>query len=617
MKKFLSFKFGRPGFPALILVIISLISCSSPSGIKSLWAIDDGEKIRKDDITNPLSADLENAVWKNNSINLFGAKNEIIAFQLIIQADKTGADLVNVTVSDLKNGNSVIPGSASGPSDPFDYRGRYVELFTEHYLNIVKRSPPLWFFSETAVPSAYHTGWVPDCLVPFSAPSGMGGAPFSIGGNKNQGVWVDILIPENAPAGTYTGNAIITIADKVFKKIPISLKVYDFALSDSTHIKNMFGYYPSALAQRHGVPERGDKYFDLEVKYQQMAHRHRFDLVTGVANLDYMNKYYKKYYTGEIYTTAEGYAGPGENIGNTTFSVGYGGDLPAEYGKSIHSMTKSGWWAGSDAWENWFIQNAPGVYRHKYLFPDEPDWKGPKGAKGTGSMDTIRMQAKWTHSNPGIGKNIPTLVTNTIKSGLKGYVDFWSISAQEWTMDLTAEMVAEERAAGRKFGIYNGFRPGMGAVVSDADAVEFRVMPWIVWKYNIDQYFYWSTTFWRNLNVFVNPLTYEDRINGDGTFLYPGQDNVFPEESRNLAGPLSSIRAKNWRRGAQDYEYLWLAKKMGLENELKTIVNNCIPTAVWEAKSQKDISWSSRGYKFEEYRKQLAELLSSCSAKNK
>ena len=28
-------------------------------------------------------------------------------------------------------------------------------------------------------------------------------------------------------------------------------------------------------------------------------------------------------------------------------------------------------------------------------------------------------------------------------------------------------------------------------LVSDADAVEFRVMPWIVWKYNIDQYFYW------------------------------------------------------------------------------------------------------------------------------
>jgi len=37
---------------------------------------------------------------------------------------------------------------------------------------------------------------------------------------------------------------------------------------------------------------------------------------------------------------------------------------------------------------------------------------------------------------------------------------------------LTAEIVASERAKGHKFGKYNGFRPGMGAVVSDADAVE-------------------------------------------------------------------------------------------------------------------------------------------------
>jgi hypothetical protein len=594
----------------------AIISCSAPSGIRRVWAVDDGEKIRQDDLINPLGSEQNNTVWKKNTVNIFGARNEIVAFQLIIQADTSGVDRVNVEIGNLTHGSSTIPGSATGSKDPFDYRGRYIELFTEHYLNVVGRTPPEWFFLESAAPSAYYSGWIPDCLIPFSAPSGKGGAPFTISSNKNQGVWVDILIPENAEAGAYTGNVTITIGGEVFKTIPVFLQVYNFTLPDSTHLKNMFGYYPGALAQRHGVPKGSDAYYDLEVKYQQMAHRHRFDLVTEVANLDDMTRYYKRYYTGEIYTSAKGYAGPGKNTGNTTFSIGYGGDLPAEYGKSINSMTRSGWWAGSDAWENWFIKNAPGVERHKYLFPDEPDFKGPVGAKGTGSMDTIRMQAKWSHSNPGPGKNIPTLVTNKIISGLKGYVDFWSISSQEFTMNIGPEEIAIERALGHKFGIYNGYRPGMGAVVSDADAVEFRVMPWIVWKYNIDQYFYWSTTFWTDLNIFVNPLTYENRINGDGTFLYPGQDALFPDEDRNLAGPLSSIRAKNWRRGAQDYEYLWLANKMGLGNELKTIVNNCVPTGLWEAKSQKDISWSSRGYMFEEYRKKLAELISTHTVKN-
>ena len=573
--------------------------------IKRVWALDDGEKIKKEDITNPLATDKNNTVWKKNSINIFGGKNEIVAFQLMIQADALGAKDVNVVISDLKNGSSVIPGSATGPSDPFDYRGRNVELFTEHYLNITKRSPPAWFFLASAAPSAYYSGWVPDCLIPFSAPPGKGGAPFSIEGNNNQGVWVDILIPKSAVAGTYKGKTTVIISDKVFVTIPISLKVYDFTLPDSNHMKTMFGL--GSVARRHGIKGGG---IEMEGKYYQMAHRHRFDLVRRVANLTDMTNNYKKYLTGELYSAANGYAGPGENIGNTTFSIGYAGGVPAEYGGSVRKMTESSWRSGSDAWENWFIQNAPGVERHKYLFPDEPDFKGPTGAKGTGSMDTIRMQAKWTHDNPGPGKNIPSLVTNKIIPGLKGYVDYWSISSQEFTMNVTPEEIAAEKALGHKLGIYNGYRPGFGAVVSDADAVEFRVMPWIVWKYNVDQYFYWETSFWGRINVFVNPFTFENRINGDGTFFYPGQDVIFPEENRNLAGPLSSIRMKNWRRGAQDYEYLWLAKQAGLDDKIKTIVNNCVPTGLWEAKSQQDISWSSRGYKFDQYRKQLAELLS-------
>lgn len=613
MKNF-AFRSAVPVFIFLVSIILLSGSCSSPSGISRIWAVDDGEKIRKDDITNDLATNPANQVWQNKTITLFGARNEIVAFQLIIQADTSGAENVNVSVSDLKNGSSVIPGSASGPSDPFDYRGRFVELFTEHYLNIIKRSPPLWFFSETALPSAYYKGWVPDCLIPFSAQEGKGGAPFQIEPGMNQGVWVDILIPRPAEAGTYTGYISVTVSDKRFMKIPVKLKVYDFTISDTTHLKNMFGYYPGYIARRHNIRQNSEEYYNIDLKYQQLAHRHRFDLVCGVDSLADMNKHYKRYLTGDAYKEPEGYSGPGMNTGNTTFSIGYGGDLPSEYGGNVNKMNKKEWWAGSDAWQEWFIKNAPQVDRHKYLFPDEPDWKGPKGKLGTGSIDTIKMQAVWTHTNTGPGKSIPCLVTNTVKPVLKGYVDFWSISAQEWTMNLTPEMVADERAAGHRFGIYNGFRPGMGAVVTDADAIEFRVMPWVVWKYGIDQYFYWSTTFWRDLNVFANPLTYENRINGDGTFLYPGQDALFPDEDRNLKGPLSSIRAKNWRRGEQDYEYMWIAKSMGLEKEAVSIVNKCIPAGVWDAKSQNDVSWPSRGFKFEEYRRQLAELIASHGA---
>jgi hypothetical protein len=598
-----------------LLFIIFLLPETGSAQIKRVWAVDDGEKIKREDTNNPLASDRNNTVWKKNSISIFGGKNEIIAFQLIIQADAAGVQNVNVVISDLKNGSSTIPGSATGPADPFDYRGRCVELFTEHYLNITKRSPPAWFFHEDSPPSDYFSGWIPDCLIPFCAPADKGGAPFSIEANNNQGVWVDILIPRTAGAGTYKGKATVTVSDKVFTAIPISLKVYDFTLPDATHIESMFGF--SSVARRHGLKEGSSEFNATDTKYMQMAHRHRMNLMKRVASLSDMDTYHKPYLTGELYTPAHGYEGPGENAGNNTFCVGYNGAFPLEYGGSFRNATEASWWAGSDAWKNWFIKNAPDVKLNKYLFPDEPAWKGPTGAKGTGSMDTIRIQTRWTHSNPGPGKDIPCLVTNDIIPELMGHVDFWSVSSEGATMNLTAEVLAPAKARGNRFGIYNGYRPGMGAVITDADATDFRVMPWIVWKYNVDQYFYWSVNFWGRINVFVNPFTFQNRINGDGTFFYPGTDAQFPGESRNLDGPLSSIRMKNWRRGAQDYEYLWMAKQAGLDKKIKTIVDGCVPAALWEAKGQKGVSWSERGYKFDQYRKQLAVLLSSPAGKNK
>ena len=132
----------KNNLPALsivwILYVVSYTSCTpfsdvknNPySGISRVWAIDDGEKIRKDDIGHPLASDPNNVVWADDRINLFGGRNELIAFQIIIQAGKKGASGINVIISNLVNGTSVIPGSNTGPADPFDYRGRFVELFT-------------------------------------------------------------------------------------------------------------------------------------------------------------------------------------------------------------------------------------------------------------------------------------------------------------------------------------------------------------------------------------------------------------------------------------------------------------------------------------------------------
>jgi hypothetical protein len=582
------------------------------SGIARVWAIDDGEKVKREDLQHPLADSSDNVVWDGNKIHIFGARNEIVAFQLIIEADRIGASGVDVRISDLTQGLYRIPGSASGPSDPYDYRGRGVELFTEHYLQITERSSGGTSWTKSAAPSNYYLGWVPDALIPFSAPPGMGGSPFDIPANMNQAVWVDVTIPRDAPTGMMVGEIQVIEGGNVLYQIPLELQIYNFTLPDETHFPNMFAISPMDISLRHGVEFDSTEFYEILARYHQMAHRHRMDLVEAVRNISQVRRFHNRYLTGALYTEKNGYAGPGEGVGNATFSIGLYGNLPTEYGGSVENWTQESWWEGSDTWAAWFAENAAQVSINKFLTPDEPD--------SAADLRAIKAQADWSHSNEGIGGSIPTFVTHWIDPEYQGLVDIWSISANHalrGTIPSTdPDDVQAERALGNQIGIYNGYRPATGSVLIDTDAVDFRVIPWIGWKYDLDNYFYWMTNYWidwsdggRRWNIFANPQNTQYQRNGSGTFFYPGQDKVYIEEDRGLPGPVASIRMKNWRRGMQDYEYLWLANEMGLEDEVERIANEAIPTALWDTTSRSDISWSTHGYAYEALRSELADLI--------
>lgn len=576
----------------------------SGSGIARIWAVDDGEKIKQDDLGHPLAESPLNTAWDGKKIKIFGAKNEIIAFQVIIQADGNGSENVGVDLKELVNRNFTISNKNSqDDSNPFDYRGKNIEIFTEHYVKVSQRTNPGWFYHPNAKPGDYYLGWIPDALIPVQAPAGKGGSPFDIPPGKNQGIWIDVWIPRDAPAGTYKGNVVIMTDGKLYKRIPVELEVFNFTLPDENHATNMFFLDPSDVSSMHAAERGSEQYYNLETRYRQMAHRHRIDLVSGVRSLEEMDRYHIKYLTGEMYTPANNYEGPCSGKGNTTFSIGLYGGMPREY-----SMNEKGWWEGSDAWEEWFRKNAPDVQRHKYLRPDEPETR-------EGGIEMVKNQAIWTHSNPGPGKSIPGFVTIHIIPELRGLVDFWSTGSHRiFPPNTIIEEHKEEVAAGKKWGFYNGYRPSAGSVIIDADAIEFRVQPWLIFRYKADQYFYWRTTFWDNVDVFTDALNYVNekgtvKANGDGNMFYPGQNKKYPEQDRNLEGPLSSIRMKNWRRGAQDLEYLWLLSQKGLEKEAREIAEKVIPKGLLETDIDHDITWPAHGYGFEKYRREMAEII--------
>ncbi len=376
-----------------------------------VWAVDDGEKIFREDVDNPLQSGEGNSVWDGAAVRLWAARNEVAAFQLIFRGGEEAVAEVDVRISDLVNGDACLRGSHPLPP-PNDYRGVSVELFTEHYLRVRVPSyndPVIGGLNWSAAANPKLTGWIPDALVPFSAKPGLGGAPFTIPTGLNQGVWVDIYVPREAAAGTYTGTITITVAGETAAVLPLQLEVVNLALPDDNHYGSMIYYSDANIAARHGL-ERGPDLWAMIKNYHRMAHRHRLELIGSgtreeaevlLGTLD-----------GTEFTSTQGYAGPGEGVGNTVYSIN-------TYGCHFED-SEEGYRRESDHWVTWFDEHAPNVEYFVYL-TDEPETEA--------AYEWIRARAARIHNNPGPGQRLPVFLTKWPLEGLRGSIDIWSAPA--------------------------------------------------------------------------------------------------------------------------------------------------------------------------------------------
>jgi len=94
-------KLNRVVAPLALVLLLAAAAQAAP-GLQAVWAVDDGEKVFQDDLDHPLkSGGAGNSVWDGATIGLFGARNEIVAFQVILEANSEGAQAISVPVSDL------------------------------------------------------------------------------------------------------------------------------------------------------------------------------------------------------------------------------------------------------------------------------------------------------------------------------------------------------------------------------------------------------------------------------------------------------------------------------------------------------------------------------------
>lgn len=578
----------------------NVTSASTPSHASEartvpIWAVGDSEKIEQDDLHHPLKRG--NSVWDGKKIKLFGARNEIIAFQVIVEAGAAGIKQLSAALPELK----LQPGKQtilySPPAlDPSQYLNRPIQLFSVNYLNVTQPTGASWLIQSPAVRPQDATGWKPVQLVPENAKSGKGGFPLAVQPQHNQAIWIEIYTARDLSAGIYKGSVRINVDGQV-KAIPLELELFDFALPEENSL-------PAMVFYENSQPElyQGRK---LDAAYHRFAHRQRIELVDAYS-IEAAKAAVGRFH-GNDFTKANGYEGPGKGVGNRI--------LPATfYGPGKEFEDRATAWPKADAWMVFLKEFLPNAITFLYL-PDEPP---------PPQYPRIRKIAEMIRSNPGPGRALPLFVTKHYVKELEGAIDIWDASP----LYFEKKEAAAVRARGQQYWVYNSGRPAMGAMLIDTPATDARMIPWACFKHGVEVYFQWHSVHWRHnsqkqgeriQNVWANPITFDNRgqpnkpyndqsfANGDGVLIYPGEEKLHPEEDRAIGGPISTVQMANLRRGLQDHLYLTMARKLGLNEEISEALQAVVPRVFSDAQGK--IGFAEAGDTFERARYKLAKAI--------
>jgi hypothetical protein len=558
-------------------VLLALLSSSAYA--ESVWCVGESVKVKPGD-----PPALKNLTWDGSSrtVTLGSARNEYVSFQLVVHAGTEGMQGVTVVPSDLKGPGTGIPAAN-------------IDLFVEHYLEvtITSRSDPNHIFKGVTA------GEQPTQLVPFD--SKKYGAPFPVGAGRNQPVWVDLYVPEHALPGAYTGTFQVKAGAAALGTIQLSLTVWDFTLPNETHFHSYLYTGPEQLRWGYHTGNDGDsdQFKAIEDRHFQMAHQHRLNFnPCGGTGLEEVSERYHKYYTGEGFTERVG-----KGVGQNVACISPAGGNEAEFKMSCTKIVEMWDKAKLDAVLFGYIWDEP--------HSDE-------------DFAESRRKCQWVHES--VGKRLSTYIaTPQWQKYDGGDVSIYS--------EPKAEDIPKILARGDTvWSVNDGY--GAGPYV-DAPGYGGRSIVWMNWKMKTGGWQFWDCCYWvdtqnrkhkergrwqkdmsyaeisanpgKYLTDFWNdPLNFDEsrkqgypigdslRINGDGLLYYPGHDLGFD-------GPVASFALKSLRRGAQDYEYLWLLKQAGKEKEEDAIVALVCPAAG---------QWSDDAEAWDKARLGLAKLLS-------
>ncbi len=659
----------------LLLVAIGGYSATRVDGattagrITGIWANDGGDKVSQDELrlargVENVTGTVKNSIWDGSTIHLFGAANESINFNLVLEAAGATAPSVSVSFDTLTGPNGAViqtDRQATG-DDVFNYVGRPIELFYVRYLQIEglstfgyfrgdERQIPARFRAPTGSPDwsnrPDHNKFYPDALIPFELVQ-----TFAIAAQQNQSIWADIFIGKKQPPGLYTGTVTVRESGVVTHSIPVSLAVAPFALPDSPTYTAFTNVDPNDIQGRwfgqytNWQSPGGALLRQVSDRYVQYMKRNRITPISAeqecaglpipsnLAHCGTVEISVEKRFTGELFTNANGYDGPGVGQGLSLYSDG-------TYGTWGNAGDEQSMWNIVDPIGQYFKTKFPNVEAVIYLEDEPPSYDFSK----------IETWAKWIAEDPGPGSYLKTLSTTNFSNGTMfmpdldipmdptGIGECFSATSSygcpnndnyAFTNNVVSTLLAKPR---HEAWMYNYNHPASGTSNTEDDGIAMRTFGWIQHKMNISHWFYWFANIdSQDIDLLAQACTWgcgtppdswygmsseHNFTNGNGNLVYPGTDNNPGHISYGVNGPFGSLRLKEWRRGIEDADYMAIAAQID-PVAVRNIVQTVIPKVLWEYPAPGgdttyfygDISWSSNPDMWESGRSQLAQIIS-------
>lgn len=481
-----------------------------------IWTVDSLTRVQPYEQPRPNSSEAR----------LKAARNEFEAVQVILRSHAP-LRAVSATVTDLTGlrGNRIDK--------------EHISLFREHYIRVSRPSPK----------SPFPPGWWPDALIPFQNPDThlplAGGrfpsGTFDLESEHNQPLWVEVYVPADTPAGLYNGVIRITMNGRSVASVPLTLEVWDFSLPPVPSVRSDFGSF-ERVAEFHRVsPETPEyllvrRYEDSLIRHRLMPNRPRTTVPSvapdGTVDVQKVNSVMKHYMDHVGINSWRIPLGPSQPFPDT---LGKDRERTIRYLRSLYAYMEGHGWGS-----------------RTFIYPvDEP--RTPEQYQQVREFAALAREAH---------RDIKLLLTDTPipeRPGpreLFGAVNIWVVLFGSF--DEAA--VAKRLAAGNEVWSYTALTQGGQSIPHwqlDFPLLNYRIPLWINWRYGLTGLLYWTTVYWRDTgDPWVNPISYEDRYNGEGSLFYPGT-------AVGYDGPVPSIRLKAIRDGMEDYEYLRLLADYG------------------------------------------------------